>query len=390
MLKGRKLISLFATLALVAASFVFSAPAEAKVSVYQSGDAELKLGFRVQSRLRLLGTAESDDTATYSDANTGTGRNYDFDFRRARITMGGKVNKLVSFFMQTESAGTGNSTAILDALVQLNIADTAKLVMGRFKTQFTRSRNGSGFGQMALDRPFIESQATMTSNVDGSIGGKRDQQIALWGNKDKFQYRLAIADGATTVGGKSDTLRYSGRVHYAFWDAEKGFGYKETYLGKKKILTLGAGYDSQNDVVSSGEKAEVTGNTAYTVDLTYEQTLANGGIPNFNIAYYSRSLDDNTSFSQGTGFHIAAGYVLPGGNWQPYVRYTTWDTELVGGTGSNSDTNKTNIGVNYLIKGHTAKLVFDIEAVDYKDVATNASNANKDQTIVTMQWQLDI
>jgi len=384
-LKGKKLISLFATLAFIAASFVFSAPAEAKVTVYEKGDAKLQLGFRLQSRVRIRNTAESNDAAAYTDNDQGTGRNYDFDFRRARITIAGKANKLVSFFMQTESAGTGTSTALLDALVQLNFSETAKLAMGRFKVQFTRSRNGSGFGQMALDRPFIEGVSTMSASVDGTIGGKRDQQIALWGNKDKFQYRLAIADGASTVGGKSDTLRYSARVHYAFWDAEKGFGYKETYHGKKKILTLGAGYDSQNDVVSSGEKAEVTGNTAFTVDLTYEQQLANGGIPNFNIAYYSRSLDDNTSLDQGNGFHIAAGYLLPGGNWQPYARYTTWSRDDA--AGAQGDETAINVGVNWLIKGHAAKLVFDLESIDYENEGT--LKTQKDQSIITMQWQVD-
>ncbi|GMT42783.1 MAG: outer membrane channel protein [bacterium] len=390
MISGKKLITFFLFLAFGAASLIFVSPAQAKETVFQKGDAKLKLGARFQSRLRLSSTAEAVDSTTGLPAVGGAvndstiGRDYQFDFRRARIIMAGQVNKFMSFMAQTDIGnGTGQAASGAvewrDAVVTLNFSKAAKVSFGLFKLQFTRSRNGSGFGQMALDRPLPESMSTATSSVDGSIGGKRDQQIVLWGNKNKFQYRVGIGDGETTIGGKTDTFRLTGRVHYAFWDKEQGLGYKETYLGKKNILTIGAGFDSQADV-NTDNSGNATGNTAVTLDVTYEKPLANGNVVNANFAYYSRDDGNDASTSKGSGLHLTAGYKM--GQWFPYLRYATWDAKP-----ANSDETRINLGTNYLIKGHHAKIVFDLESIDYE--VDGATKATKDHTVVTMQWQMD-
>ncbi len=356
--------------------------AEAKRLVWKSksGDAKLKFGFRSQVRLRSLGESDVVDGEEEGTQKV-VGKDYDFDFRRLRLIVGGQISKLVKFAAQTDlSNKTGNAMVWRDAYITLDFADAFKASFGLFKVQFTRSRNGSGFGQMALDRPFAESTATNSSNNDGKIGGKRDQQLVLWGNAGKFQYRLGVGDGAATKGLESDTLRYTGRVHYAILDAEKGLGYKETYLGKKNILTIGAGIDSQENVHKSGQTGEITANTAQTVDITFEKTMGSG-LLNLNGAYYARSLDDDTSSKQGTGYHVAAGFQF--NSFMPYARYSTWDADPEA-----KDKSITNVGVSYLIKGHNAKIVFDVEMVAFEK--EGSTKAKQDHTIATMQWQLDI
>ena len=105
-------------------------------------------------------------------------------------------------------------------------------------------------------------------------------------------------------------------------------------------------------------------------------------MPNINAAYYSRDVDDKTSSSQGNGYHVAAGYLLPGGGIMPYARLTAWNTEATG-----SDKTVMNLGFNYIMEGHKAKIVFDWENIDFE--TDGATKATKDHSIITMQWQLD-
>lgn len=349
--------------------------AEAKKTVWEDGDSNFKIGFRYQARFRYLSEAEEID-GVYE------GRDYDFDFRRLRIATSGKLNNFVSFSAQTD-IGDKIGTPLLwrDALVTFKFSNAARVSFGLFKVQFTRSTNGSGYGQLALDRPLPVGKSTNSSKIDGSIGGKRDQQVVLWGNLGKFQYRLGVGDGAATVDSEPDSLRMAARVHFALFDAEKGLGYKETYLGKKDILTIGAGYDTQAAVHTSGETGDVTDNTAYTVDVHFEKVLGGGNVINVNGAYYARDLGDDTSSSQGIGYHVTAGFLL-GGKIMPYVRYAIWDVDL-----EDKDESHINVGLNYLIKKHKSKIVFDYDMVTYEKEGDTL--AKKDHGVFTIQVQLD-
>ena len=376
--KGRKLITLFATLIFGITLLVAPAPADAKVKIYDKDGAVLKLGFRIQSRLQMLNE--------YDTADAGS-RDYNMDFRRMRIAGSGKLNDMVSFAAQTDIAGGTAQAGVgddgvewRDAVITLKFSPGMNLSFGLFTIQFTRSRTSSGFGQMVLDRTFVEGIVTDTSDVDESIGGKRDQQIVLWGDADKIHYSVGLGDGATTVTGENDTLRMTVRAHYAIWDQEKGLGTKETYLGKKKIMTVGFGYDTQANV--NGAAGSAKANTAMTLDFSYENPMDGGGVPNFNAAYSTRDVDDDTSASQGTGLHAAVGYLMPGGKIQPYLRYATWDAKPTG-----ADVSHTNIGLNYFLKGHKAKIVFDYDMVDHETEGT--VKADKNHGVMTMQWQLD-
>jgi phosphate-selective porin len=364
----------FAVLAWGLASLMVVTPTEAKKTIYEDEDAKLQLGVRIQTNITLEGTAEATDTSGDGVDDTVTGRNYDNKFRRARIAVGGQLSDLVRFAGQTDiGSGMGDPVVWRDYLIRLKLSSAVNVSMGLFKTQFSRSRNGSGFGQMALDRPFVESKVTNSSKVDGSIGGKRDQQIAVWGNVDKLQYRVGIGDGAATVAGKPDTLRTSFRVHYAVMDAEKGFGYKETYHGKKDIMTIGFGYDTQADVRADGA------NTAMTADVHFEKDIG-AGVPNVNFGYYSQDVGDDTSSSQGVGMALTAGYKT--GKYQPYFRWANWDAAP-----EEKDETRMNVGLNYLIKGHKAKIVLDYELISYETQGT--TKATKDHNVMAMQWQLD-
>ena len=232
---------------LVAGSFQNVTTAGVKLSIDQ--DTYINLSFRVQ----VWGQFAENQ------ATSGSNFQKDFRLRRNRILIQGQINNWIKFFYQTdERAGGLRDDELLsgglgtrDAWITLDLAQSFKIQTGIFKIPFSRQRNEIGFAQLALDFALVEGK-TMSAD---RIGGKRDRGIALWGNlaDGHFQYRLALLDGKQSLDGK-DNQRYSGRVHYSFLEAEQGWGYKGTYLGKKKILTFGAGYDYQ----AQSLKSEIT------------------------------------------------------------------------------------------------------------------------------------
>src|SRR4030095_4267835 len=63
---------------------------------------------------------------------------------------------------------------------------------------------------------------------------------------NRLEYRGGALQGARDKA-PQNSLRSAGHVQYTFFDTESGFFTTGTYLGKKKVLTIGGGYDVQSD-----------------------------------------------------------------------------------------------------------------------------------------------
>jgi hypothetical protein len=61
-----------------------------------------------------------------------------------------------------------------------------------------------------------------------------------------------------------NAFRYTGRLQYDVFDVEKVQFYPGTYFGKKKILAIGAGYDTQSDY------------SAYAGDVFFDYPVGGG------------------------------------------------------------------------------------------------------------------
>jgi hypothetical protein len=222
---------------------------------------------------------------------------------------------------------------------------------------------------LTLDLPFLQG---------GSRGGifyasktGRDDSVTLWGNPldGMLQYRLMISEGVEGTNNPDDSLRFAGRLSLSLLEPETGWFNKGTYLGKKKVLSLGLGFQSQDDLTLSGATGQ--DNEVWTIDAFFDHPVGEGAVTAeaayIDIRNQTHDVADTyyTDLSAGDdaeNWYISAGYLFPGtfgiGHLQPYIRYETVDVD---------DENETDFwsgGINYYIKGHNCKLTADYMHVD--------------------------
>ena len=67
-----------------------------------------------------------------------------------------------------------------------------------------------------------------------------------------------------------------GRLSISLLEPETSWFNKGTYLGKKKVLSLGFGMDRQDDLTLAGNKSQ--DNTVWTVDAFFDHPVGGGAV----------------------------------------------------------------------------------------------------------------
>ncbi len=350
------------------------------------------------------------DTGSGADK---TGTTTDFNFRRNRLALMGAYGDMMSMYVQTEFLEKQNTTpltvvdgdaasdfSILDAQIRFDFNKALKVHVGKFKYNMSRENLESCEDPLTLDRSlFIRAPFTTT----------RDKGVAVWGNlfNDMFQYRLDVMNGRSAAGTETpkSNFRYSGRAHVSLLDPETGYGYKGTYLGKKKVLTVGAAYQWEPDVAFSDTVAK-TGAVDYkgwTTDLFFEYPLEGMGTVTFSGAYEDIDLDGayrGANPDAGTmglngeknGWYMKAAYMLPNLPLQFFGRYEKWKFAALNLNNSGIATDTIydqridwyGIGANYYFRDQNLKLSMEVSKTEFDK--TNAST--KDFTTFITQLQL--
>ncbi len=170
----------------------------------------------------------------------GTDSTTDLYFRRNRLSLRGMMNEKYGFYYAQEFQGDRYIGAIntwstpvddffvLDAFFIANYNDKFNLRAGLTKDPLVREHNVGCFFPLSLDRSlFVYTSIPRVS---------RDFGVVLWGNfmDQKMQYKVSAMEGIDSVNQASSSLRYTGRVHYSFWEPENLPLYFSTYLGEKR------------------------------------------------------------------------------------------------------------------------------------------------------------
>ena len=141
----------------------------------------------------------------------------------------------------------------------------------------------------------------------------RDFGLVVWGDlvDEKLQYRLAVMEGNQTGNNPDSQLRYTGRVHLTLLDPEDSLVYKGTYLGDKKVLTFGAGYQIQPDEVYANLSAKTLPKdfTAWTYDGFFEYPVAAAGTFTLSAAYLET--DYGSAYKDGDPDQEESGRIRP-------------------------------------------------------------------------------
>ena len=374
-----------------------------KVNFNESGSKYLRLisWAQVQANYNL------DETF---DANGNENSPLNFNLRRARVLMFAQINKdflilthfglnsLNSTQLSPTGKGEGSQLFFHDVWAQYNLGENHTIGGGlHYFNGISRLNSQSTLNMMTLDN---HRQSWATIGLSDQFA--RHLGVFAKGQLQKLQYRVAINDaslasldsreavadgsavynGRATLGSKDAGKTYAGYFDYHFFDQESNFlPYKVgTYLGGKKVFTIGAGFflhpkgavinsGSQDEPVLEGEDVSI-----FAVDAFYDTPLGeNGSALTAYAVFQSNNYGKDYLFSAyGTGSMVYGhvGYVFNGDKaktrYQPYVSYGTHSYDAV-----SDNRNTLGVGVNAYLSGHNSKLTLEYENQKFGDLDSN-------------------
>jgi hypothetical protein len=313
-------------------------PARAQAIIKVNDTVNFRVGFQLQ------GWAE------WQQDQVSEGYQQSMFIRRVRFILGGNLAKNVSFFFQTDNPSLARSTGA-----------TSKDLVAGFRTQdafmewkpFSNDQFILDFGKMLM--PFTRNSLQQTSSHLSWDGGTWTfQQSTALGTQsdggrdiglqfksylvnDHLEVRGGVFDGfraaATPAGaGSRNSYRFVGRVVYNFLDPElKGYVPVGTWLGKKSILAIGGGVDTQSDYTAYGGDFMLdlpfgpgdakVGRDALTAHVDYIHFDNGCGLNAAGTAHVTTCLIPSTTLSEQDEVFTDLGYFFHTINLQPFVRY---------------------------------------------------------------------
>ncbi len=406
----------------------------------QSG--KLKINLDEEGKTYIKGSLRGQFWARYYDTNPGssvngdpTGSITDFSIRRVRMNVSAQLTPKLFVYSLFGSNNINTKTEksfnfdLLDFYAEYDFNKAISVGMGKSSWDgLNRWYVRSSKSLMALDAPLF-SLLTVNKNDDLARG------LGAWakGQLGKFDYILSVkspgAYGVEATEGKVDfalndtKMRTSGYLKYEFLDNESNktaySGGTGTYLGKKKLLNLGAGFMVQPDMTSQliNGVEEYYDFKNWAVDVFLDLPLNNredaltsylGFYSNDFGPNYIRNLGANdiadlsgSSFNgggndfpmMGTGETVffQLGYLLPKfkkitHRIQPNIAVQYSDFEALDDPMVTYD-----LGINYYIKGHDNKLTLgyqDRPIFNENDLGEIKKTSRRG--MVVLQYQIEI
>jgi hypothetical protein len=340
--------------AAVLAAFVCLAPqaAQAQAIIKVNDSVSVRVGFLSQ---------------TWADFNQNVRQDTSFAQsifqRRIRLLVGAQVGSHLNFFYETDNPNLGRTTAGVaralgagfitqDAYVEYKPAATSNaflLVAGLQLIPLCRNCLESAVTLLPMD---YGSYSFQQSGVTGSSVGRDvgfQAKGYLYGNR--IEYRAGLFSGARLsnaagVVTSSNSLRGAGRIQVQLLEPEAPtYSYAGTYLGRRKILALGAGIDGQSNY------------KAWAGDAFFSYPFGNNGMTaQANYVHY----DGGSFFAalprQNT-FEVEAGYHFTDAKISPFGKYEFRNVEDAFAIGAaNQDDHRFQVGATYYVVGHNLNL----------------------------------
>lgn len=402
---------LLTTLMILAGTLVFSPTMSyGQASENYTGGLKIKMNDDGSKYLRFITWHQM--WATFSqDANGDI--NSDFTLRRSRFLAFAQISKrfliLTHFGMNnltpaqmgtagTVQSGSGNGQFFMhDAWVDYTLIP-GKLNVGgglHYWNGISRMNNQSTLNFLTLD-----NAGHNWANIGTSDQFARHLGFFAKGTVGKLAYRFAVneAIGNPLLGGKLSDIAatdsseavtnkaiyrqpnsnsgggkvVSGYVSYQFFDKE-GMTlpyYVGTYLGKKKVFNIGAGFFYHDKgafyYTDTNGGFEQVSPLSFAVDAFLDMPVGEtGGAVTAYASFTNHNWGPNLTGGLdgvGTGniVYAHAGYLIPGTKIQPYVHFSNRALEAHENLAAPTS-NRIGIGANYYIEGNNAKISAEIQ-----------------------------
>jgi hypothetical protein len=277
----------------------------------------------------------------------------------------------------------------------------------------TRLANQSTLNFMTMDasRPFVHWHSLgITDQFARHMG------VYAKGDIGKLEYRVAVnnplnpanALGAGQHFGDVDSdieytgsaipdadgnqlgnMIYEGYFKYALMDKEsmKLPYYVGTYMGKKKMLNVGLGFFAQPNGTYDTLKAEHDNVLHFAGDVFFDHPVK-GGAVNAYASVQSFNYGENYMSrwaGTGTTYYAQFGYYTEKLKMMPYVSYQYAQYD-----GLNDDPTALNLGVNYFINGHHAKLTAEYMGIYNNILEGGNDTSGNPQNMEQIRLQLHI
>ncbi|MCB0553344.1 MAG: porin [Phaeodactylibacter sp.] len=315
----------------------------------------------------------------------------------------------------TSLGNNGDSPQLFlhDAWTEFKVSNDNALFIGgglHYWKGFNRLSSQSTLNFMTLDqsRPFVSWHSlAITDQFARHLG------LYAKGELGKFDYRLAVNNPGhnglqADRGVKNSGLTYDGFIkpdkngdpmgntiiegyfRYNFFDKESTkLPYNVgSYLGSKKVFAVGAGFFAHPNGMFNNATGDHESVTHFSVDAFLDMPLAGNDCLNAYAAFMNFNYGENyVSRWAGTGTVIygQVGYKFPNSRFMPYVAIQAANYD-----GFNDSSSSLDVGLNYFISGHNAKLTLEYHSIN-GDLREGGLDANGDpQDIQQIRLQAHI
>ena len=313
--------------------------------------------------------------------------------------------------------GNGPQLFLHDAWTEFKVSNDNSFFIGgglHYWKGLTRLSNQSTLNFMTMDnpRPFVHWHSLgVTDQFARHLGlyakgviGKFDYRIALNNPGRNANAGLPLGNGVS-YGSNNSSLAYTGvstpdregnttgnniiegYFRYNFMDSEStklpyAVG---SYLGTKKIFALGTGFFAHPNGMFNEATGEHENVSHFAVDAFLDMPITDGDCLNAYASFMSFNYGENyVARWAGTGnvLYGHVGYKLPNSKFMPYIAAQTGSYG-----GFDENTSALDIGLNYFLNGHSAKLTLEYHTIsnDIREGGLDANGNIQDVRQIRMQ-----
>lgn len=363
--------------ALAAGAMLLPAGAHAQAAIKVNDNVSLRFGVLVQAWADLQ-----------QDAAANQNYQQNIFLRRARLLFGGQVAPRVTFFVETDAANLGRvsgngakgiaPTVILqDAWAEYKVSDALQIDGGLMLIPLCRNCLQSAATLLPLDYgAYTFTASTPTQSTVGRDVGVQAKGYLL---ENRVEYRAGLFQGlregvvgvGNSVAGRN-AFRVAGRVQVNLLEPEvTPFFYTGTYLGKKRVLAIGAGIDAQQDY------------TAYAVDGFFDHPVGTAG-DGFTLQGDFIHFDGGNflAIAKQNTFYVETGYYNNASHLMPFASFGTRSLSNAPANNTTEDT-RFQLGLGWMPSGHNANVKLAWNHVSPKNTTANFNATNE----LTVQLQ---